>query len=163
MREIQLSKDKIAIVINRDFARISAHKWYALFRDGSWHAARTLKTGGIKRTVYMHHEVARVPSAVMIDHRNRNGLDNRRGNLRKCTKADNARNSHRRIRNKTSAFKGVSLYRARVAAIGRPWRATITVDGKQIYLGWHATEVEAATSYDEAARRYFGKFACTNF
>lgn len=152
--EIQLSKGKVAIVDRDDLERLSSHRWYALFRDGGWHAARTVKGGGTRRTVYMHHEVAGTTS--MIDHRNRDGLDNRKRNLRRCTKAQNARNSFRNIHGKTSRFKGVSLNK-------KPWRANIMVSGKQIYLGTYSNERAAAIAYDRAAVKYFGEFAATNF
>jgi hypothetical protein len=163
MRTIVLTKGKVAIVDAEDYATLRGFKWYALFRDGSWHAARTVKRNGEKRTVYMHRQIMGEPEGMLVDHRNRDGLDNRRENLRVCTKRQNAWNGHRRIRNKTSRFKGVCRQCGRVGATGRPWRATITVAGRQKYLGWFKTQADAARAYDDAAVFHFGEFARTNF
>ena len=159
-KRIKLTKGKFAIVDDADYARITSHRWQALFRDGHWHAARSTKCPGTPRTIYMHHEVMGVWGGTRLDHRNRNGLDNRKQNLRKCTKAQNAWNGFRRIRGKTSRYKGVC---SSGVCTGRPWLATITKGGKQIYLGRHATQKEAAKAYDRAARNLFGEFAAPNF
>lgn len=89
------------------------------------------------------------------DHRNRNGLDNRRCNLRRAGHADNLRNRGPQCNN-TSGFKGVS-------ASGLRWKAMIQFDGRDIYLGQYKTKEEAASAYDAGARKYFGRFAFTNF
>jgi hypothetical protein len=89
-----------------------------------------------------------------VDHRNRNGCDNRRSNLRPCTLQQNMAN-RRRFKH-SSGFKGV-------VRRGDRWLARITVDSKNVYLGTHSSEETAARAYDNAARQHFGEFAQLNF
>lgn len=88
----------------------------------------------------------------VIDHRNRIPADNRLLNLRKATRADNARNRKRPITNKCG-YKGV--YRNSPGT----WRAQIKVDGVQHVLGWFKTPEEGHAAYCAAASRLFGPFA----
>ena len=91
------------------------------------------------------------PNAKMIDHSNMNGLDNRRFNLRPCTKSQN--NANKKLcANNTSGYKGVSRNRHR-------WRATICVLGKVKHLGTYNTPKEAHLAYCNAAEEYYGEFA----
>ena len=159
-KRIKLTKGKFAIVDDEDYERIAQHKWFAFYSWRHWRAARSVKANGKRHSVYMHHEVMGRVAGRMIDHRNRNGLDNRKSNLRRCTKSQNARNGFRVIRGKTSRYKGVC---SSGVCICRPWLATLTKNGKQINLGRHATQKEAAQAYDHAAREHFGEFAATNF
>jgi hypothetical protein len=90
-----------------------------------------------------------------IDHRNRDVLDNRFTNLRCATRSEN---NHNRSKNKNnrSGFKGVS-YSAMIK--NRPWRATISANGKFVHLGRFATKAEASRAYNSAAHRMHGEFA----
>jgi hypothetical protein len=90
-----------------------------------------------------------------VDHRDLNGLNNQKYNLRKCTHAENSRN---RIATSASGFKGVSWHKRR----GK-WEAHIRMHGRKRYLGSFDNPVLAARCYDVAARRLFGSFARTNF
>jgi hypothetical protein len=92
-----------------------------------------------------------------VDHRNGNGLDNRRFNLRLSTKAENGRNRGPN-RNNTSGYKRVCWHAQR----GK-WLASIQLDRKQINLGLFTDPVDAAIAYDLAAIEHFGEFAWTNF
>lgn len=88
-----------------------------------------------------------------VDHINRDGLDNRRENLRLATPKQNHANT-KTYRNNTSGYKGVYyVYRT-----GR-WLALITIDGKQKYLGYHATPEQAYEAYCQAAREAYGDYA----
>lgn len=109
--------------------------------------------------VYLHHLVLDVPSSCMVDHRNRDPLDNRRSNLRVATRSQNGANrlADRRKAGETSRFKGVAWDRAR----GR-WHAWIHVDGKTRSLGRHSTEEAAAAAYNAAAMEAWGEFARLN-
>ncbi len=155
MRKIKLTKGYYAILDDDDFTRLGQFKWSALeAKNGVIYAVRYDRD----EFVFLHREVmgTRDPS-VMIDHRNRNGLNCTRRNLRFCT---NSLNSANRIKSRcpaSSFFKGVSWDK-----INRKWRADIQVNYKRLNLGRFCSEKEAARAYNAAAKKYFGEFASVN-
>lgn len=107
---------------------------------------------------HMHRVIMELEDPnLQIDHINGNGLDNRKSNLRICTKEQNAKNIRFNKRN-TSGFKGVH-YRKDT----NNWQARIKASSKNISLGSYLTSEEAAKAYDRAALQYHGEFANTNF
>ncbi len=92
-----------------------------------------------------------------VDHRDGNGLNNKRQNLRTCTHQQNIRNQYRKPDGKSSRFKGVYLEKRK-----NLWKARLCVNGKRISLGLHRDEVDAAIAYNKAALRVFGEFARLN-
>ena len=97
------------------------------------------------------------PENMFVDHVNGDTTDNRRVNLRLASEGDNVHNIKLSRRN-TSGYKGV-----RKEARCSSYRASIVVNNKWRHLGSFKTAEEAACAYDEAARKYFGEFACVNF
>lgn len=93
---------------------------------------------------------------IIVDHINRDPLDNRKLNLRLCTIAENNRNCGIRDARNKSGFKGVSLTPA------KKWAARVRHNDKDIYLGTFTTPQAAAEAYDKKAVELFGEFACTN-
>lgn len=91
-----------------------------------------------------------------IDHRNGNGLDNRRDNLRRATMSQNIANQF--PRGGSSKYKGVCRSKR-----SGGWLAQICVNRKSIYLGRFGTEEEAARAYDVKAKEVWGEFARLNF
>lgn len=155
IRRIKLTRGKWATVDDEFYDELVAMgSWYFNGR----YAVRNHNTSKGHRTVYMHKVVmsmaGRYP-AKMGDHRNRRTLDNRIDNLRPATKSQNNRNVSLR-KNNTSGFKGVIWHRGR-------WLAQIRVDLKNRHVGYFKSKVKAARAYDQAALRYFGEFASTNF
>lgn len=90
------------------------------------------------------------PDDRCVDHRDRDPSNNRVGNLRLATVAENSRNG--RYRGAASGFKGVR------AKDGR-WQAIIGFEGKTLSLGKHDTPEAAHAEYLRAADKYFGEFA----
>lgn len=93
----------------------------------------------------------------MMDHANRDSLDDRIENLRLATPTQNVANQKLR-KTSLSGFKGVRLDKN---VRSKPWMARIGVNRKRIYLGNFSTPEEAHEAYMEAARKYFGEFACS--
>ena len=148
MKEIQLTQNKVALVDDCDFDFINQFKWYAnKLGAKSWYAIR----GSDK--VPMHKLI--LPGG-MVDHRDRDGLNNQRGNLRYATKAQNAANSVI-TGNFSSKYRGV--YKLKTC---KRWEAYIHLDNKKKSLGLFKTEIEAALAYNNAAKEYFGEFANPN-
>ena len=153
--KVRVGKNSFAVVDQHDHARISVLRWTLKTQPSGDKCAR-LSTGP---TIYMHHLVIGIPTdGLVVDHINGDGLDNRRVNLRFCTKAENCRNQVKRRKIKTSSrFKGVTWDKNR----GK-WLASITLNRKRHNLGRFTTEREAATAYNSAATRLFAKFAKLN-
>lgn len=85
-----------------------------------------------------------------IDHKDYNRLNNSIGNLRPATTSQNKVNCPN--------VKSASGIRG-VRSVGKKWRSTIVVGGKQISLGHtFETKEEAAKAYIEAAKRFWGEF-----
>jgi len=106
--------------------------------------------------IYMHRLIMNPLKNECIDHIDFNGLNNKKENLRICTRQENCQYS--RPSKKTSNYSGVSWNRNTLK-----WRAVISLNGKQIHLGLFTNEIDAAFSFDAAAIKYFRKFANTNF
>jgi hypothetical protein len=112
----------------------------------------------------MHKLIAKTPDGKLTDHINCNRLDNRKINLRHVTDSQNAQNQTPWIKeNKHSKHKGVCFLKNREYPLKKPWMAYIGMNGKRKYLGYYATEEEAAHVYDKAAKELFGEFAKPNF
>jgi len=123
------------------------------------YAARKAWRGGRRVAILMHREILGVPSDIKVDHRNGNGFDNRRRNLRRATDQQNQRAYNTPRKRKTSKYRGVSWHKH----TGR-WQAQISLGhGQNTYLGLYNSQAEAAHVYDVAARKHFGDFASPNF
>jgi len=149
MKKMPLTQGKFALVDDADYEWLSRWKWHAHEDHGNWYAERW--------RVRMHNEILPPPAGLEVDHKNHDGLDNRRINLRLGTHAQNGAN---RLPNKnhSSIFKGVTRRGGR----GK-WQAAIRVNGQRTHLGQFGDEQQAARAYDAAALAAFGEFARTNF
>lgn len=158
---VQLHDGSRVLIDAADYPSVSAHHWrrdtppnstgtYAVMQE-----SRKLAAGRTRRHTRLHRFLLAPPSTMSVDHVNGDGLDNRRANLRLCTKSQNAQNT-RRVKGR-SAFKGVVW-----DCVRSKWSARLKVGERRLMLGNFATEAEAAAAYDRAAREHFGEFACTN-
>lgn len=136
---------------------VAQYTWRAEIHEHTTYAAcTTRRPDGRWTTLYMHRLLIGAPKGKQVDHRNHDGLDNRRRNLRLATSSQNLANQ---LKNpgRSSRFKGVTWHRR-----GGKWQAQIAVEGKRRYLGLHETEEAAARAYNKAAREAWGNFALLN-
>lgn len=96
---------------------------------------------------YFHRIVMNVTGDYVIDHINRNKLDNRRCNLRICEKIDNSHNMNVFSTN-TSGHTGVYKTKSGKYSVG------IVVNYKCIHLGTYDDFDEACNAYDVAKEKY---------
>jgi hypothetical protein len=149
MAIIHLTKGKSTIVDDEDLARLSDLTW-------TLHNKGYAKAIVDRQTILMHRFIMQPVTGQDVDHINGNKLDNRRSNLRLCTRSENLMNRGGEV-GSSSHFKGVCRHASRPG-----WMARITVNGKSIYLGYFKTEEDAAHAYNSAARIYHGEFARLN-
>lgn len=156
MKEIQLSRGYKAIVDDEDYDRLSQWRWNISTCNGGVYPTRGERIEGTKpqrrRVVRMHVEIMNPPAGMLVDHINGDTLDNRRCNLRVCTKGQNQMNMRRNSRN-TSGYRGVHWNKK-----NKKWTAIIRVANRKHYLGLFESVEAAATAYAEASRKYHGEF-----
>lgn len=145
MRQIGLTQDQVALVDDCDFERLNEFKWYARKDRSKFYAARMSPLiDGERQEIRMHHEIIGVPpEGHEIDHRNGNGLRNTRENLRFVTRRQNCQN----IKNieTSSQYPRVSWHKQ-----DKKWMTSITINGKQKFLGLFTEEFEAFEAYRQA-------------
>ena len=158
MKELVLTRGFAAIVDDEDYVRLAPFKWTADVRSNGVYARRNEQDeSGRTRKIYLHRAILGITdSAVVVDHRDNNPLNNTRCNLRVCCREENMANQSVRG-DGTSSFKGVYWHKA-----ARKWAATVG-RGKGRHLGLFGSQEEAARAYDKAARQLFGEFAKCNF
>lgn len=152
VRKIPLTRGKFALVDAEDYESLIKHKWHFCGK----YVATSLYKNGRKQEIYLHRFVVNAEAGKDVDHKNHNLLDNRKENLRICTRRENKANTQG-VKKNTSGFKGVGFFKAT-----SKWRAYIKVNYKFISLGHYKTKREAALAYNKAARYYFGEYAYIN-
>ena len=164
---IRLAQGERVKVDIEDFARLSKYNWSAMKGRQTFYAVRFVEFKGLydtnlnskhkykcitvsmaRQIMGLSNEDPRVP-----DHKNHNGLDNRKSNLRICTTSQNAYNRKKR---RGSKNRYIGVYKARTAGKWTAW-----VGGK--YAGTYNTQKEAAIARDKEAVKIRGEFAYTNF
>lgn len=169
MKEIILTKGKLALVDDIDHVWLTQWKWSY---TNSGYAVRGKRQNGQNRLIMMHREIlarmgVRLAGGDYGDHINGDRLDNRRANLRAATPIQSSYNitkvnkhGYRGVIFAPYCYKGVKRYERK-----KPWQARIRVPGRkhQLSLGYYTTIEEAALAYDEAAKKYHGEFATLNF
>lgn len=157
VKAIPLTQGYEAIVGDEDYEELAKHRWHVQHKGNTSYARRDIRTGPRSTlVVFMHGQLVSPPHGYVVDHINRNGLDNRRQNLRVCTQAENMRNRAAN-RNGSSPFKGVSWHKTK-----HRWFANIWVDGRLSELGGFMAEIDAARVYNVAALFFFGEYARLN-
>jgi hypothetical protein len=154
MRKIKLTQNKYALVDNEDFEELSKYKWSAGKNWNKYYAFRqSSKNEGKRVIILMHRQILETPVGFHTDHKDGNGLNNQRKNLRIATASQNARNRGKPRTNK-SGFKGVSWCNT-----NKKWYSRIKINQKSISLGYHTSKIEARKAYVTACKMYHKEFA----
>jgi len=158
MKEIPLSQGRVALVDDEDYEELIKYNWHAYRHRNTYYAIRNVELyPGARTTVKMHRQIMRALPGEIIDHKNGNGLDCCRNNLRIASSSQNSANKRIKAGSK-SQYKGVSWHKQH----GK-WYACICRNYKQIFIGLFKDELEAAKAYDRKAIELFGEYAKTNF
>jgi hypothetical protein len=142
-------KGMFAIVDDDDYDRLSCLKWYG-HQSGKLIYVANVQKG---KTILMHRDILGSEKGLDTDHINGNPLDNRKKNLRRCSRQQNLWN--RRYDTGKSKFRGVCHK-------GNRWIAQITKDGKTIRVGSFLEEKDAAIAWNKAAEEFYGEYAYVN-
>ena len=149
VKQIPLGDGFYAYVDAADYEWLS--QWTCSLHGG--YAGRMEK----RKVILMHRQIMRPPEGMVVDHQNRNKLDNTRANLRVCTHAENARNRGK-PRDASSRFIGVGYDK-----YSGKYYARLYHEGTSLFVGYYTDEIEAAREHDHKAVEMFGEFAQVNF
>jgi hypothetical protein len=144
MSRLKLSDGGETIVDTSDYKFLSQWKWR---KNSQGYVRRSIPNGE-----FLHRVLLNAPADKLVDHINRNPLDNRKSNLRLCTASENNVNQKRRKDNK-SGHRGVSWY-----STPKKWAADIKYNDKRHFIGLFSHIEEAIGARLTAELEYFGEF-----
>lgn len=145
------TEGKEALISECDLPNAETYKWNYMLTKGREYAYTTIRGSG---RLYLHHLILPQREGLTVDHKDGNGLNNTRENLRYATHQQNLANQKLSTAN-TSGYKGVVRNHYN-------WMAQSKREGKRIYIGTYKTPQEAAEAYDDYMIRTYGEFAMTN-
>lgn len=150
--------ENISILVDdEDFEKLNKYNWFLQKNKNTWYARRNIIINRAKKHLFMHREILNAPKNKDVDHINNNGLDNRKENLRLCSRSENLAKKRWFGKIKTSLFKGVCWDKQR-----QSWIAQITLNYKHFNLGRFKSEKAAAKAYNISALKFFKNFAYLN-
>jgi hypothetical protein len=157
---IRLTQNCVGVADVDDWPMLRRHRWFTKKSMGKpyWYAKlkdHTKKQGN--RCIYAHAEIGQPGPNQVVDHIAGDTLDNRRSNLRPCSRHQNSLNSGKRKSN-TSGYLGV-CWRTDM----KKWRAQLRIRGRHQMRSHHDDKVEAAMARDRMAMKLHGEFAVLNF
>jgi hypothetical protein len=147
--EVETTKGIYFKIDHADEEKVLAYHW----NFGNTGYLQTEKMG---KRFYLHRFLMEAGKGEQVDHINGDKLDNRRANLRICTRSQNFYNKGRQSNN-TSGYKGVTFCKAT-----KKWRAQIWFNKKRLSIGRYKTKEEAALEYNKMANKYHAEFANLN-
>lgn len=131
---IGLTKGRFAILNKENFGLVLHHRWFAHKNRNTYYAEAMINTPEGRTALKMHHVI--LNKKCLVDHKNRNGLDNRKENLREATYSLNSLNRKKQVNN-TSGFANVRKHKGK-------WLASIRINGRNKSLGYFASPEEAS-------------------
>ena len=169
MKIIELTRNKVAIVDDKDYEYLCQYNWCAYISNPKSENKRFYAVRGRKKAdqsgpfmVRMHRVILGVDcdTDIDVDHINGDTLDNTRKNLRVCSRSENFYNKGKKKENgkSSSKFKGVWWNKH-----AKKWQAAIWYNKERFDLGYFDDEVKAAESYDKKALELHREFAKPNF
>lgn len=160
MKLLKNNKNLEVLVDDEDYEKLSKYTWFVVMKKSGPYIKRSeyyQPYNGKNFQVYLHRQIMNAPKDKVVDHINRNTLDNRKENLRLCSTAENVSNAKKRIDN-TSGYFGVYYSKDKKKYFS-------TIDSKKVtyHLGYFSDKISAAKAYDRAAKKYHKQFAKLNF
>lgn len=174
MKEIKLGQktkkgkycNLVALVDDADFEYLNQFHWSAVKRKNTFYVTRVFRQPKISKgvygkptVIYMHREIMNTPKNMECDHRDHNGLNCQRYNLRNCT---HAKNNCNKLSAKNSSSKYLGIHSAIRKNGDIKWIAQIRYGDKAHHLGAFNNEIDAALAYNKAAKIHHGEFANLN-
>jgi hypothetical protein len=163
MKIIKLNSRKYpghkVIVDDEDFEELSRYNWHPANSHDKKVAYAKGHIDGI--LIKMHRFILKIHEYdiknKLIDHKDQNGLNNQKDNLRICDNSKNKQNANKRKVKCSSKYKGVSFNKALCK-----WQSYIMINQKRFHIGYYNIEEDAALAYNEKAIELFGEFVCLN-
>lgn len=157
MGEIILSSGIICQVDDEDLERLNSHRWFVIKKKHTCYAVAFKKVDGKTVSTTMHRLLTAAKDGELVDHMDRNGLNNKKSNLRICNISENSTNRKKKA-GTSSNYRGVSY-----AKKNKAWFVFISKNKKKKFIGAFKDEEQAARAYDREAKILHGQFANLNF
>lgn len=154
MKEIQLNRGRVALVDDDDYEKLVKFRW--ITTSGGYVVTSKSVCNRTVNTL-MHRMIMGCSrgDGLIIDHKDKNPLNNQKSNLRLCNKSQNAANANKR--ESASKYIGVTWVKRE-----KIWVAQITKNYQNYYLGRYKNEEDAGLAYNKKAIELHGEFANLN-
>jgi hypothetical protein len=150
MKTIELTQGLVAIIDDIDFEEVALKKWCAVKNRNVWYAVN----GKGEKKMFMHRLILRAIKGQKVDHRDGNGLNNQRANIRLASASQNGAN-RQVLSKKSSQYLGVYKVKEK-------YQAGCRKDGLLHRSQLFKDEKDAAKAYNDLAQQLHGSFAKLN-